>query len=208
MWADPAGGPRRPWINPLEELSDRFQVIGMDQRNAGASVAPITSDDGWQVYLEDQLALMDHLGGERFHVMGGCIGSSYALGLCEAVSDRVTAAVLQNPIGLTSENRPKFYAMFDEWADEMRSTHPEVDDFRNRMFGGDFVFSVDRDFVRSSQIPLLVMPGGDDFHPRAVAEEIVALAPDSVLLSPWGGDEHRGQTLLRVAEFLGAHTPN
>ncbi len=178
-----------------------------------ASVAPITSDDGWQVYLEDQLALMDHLGGERFHVMGGCIGSSYALGLCEAASDRVTAAVLQNPIGLTAENRPKFYAMFDEWADEMRSTHPEVDDrvetsFRNRMFGGDFVFSVDRDFVRSSQIPLMVMPGGDDFHPRAVAEEIVALAPDSVLLSPWGGDEHRGQTLLRVAEFLGAHTPN
>ncbi|HEX9562295.1 MAG TPA: alpha/beta hydrolase [Candidatus Dormibacteraeota bacterium] len=213
MWAQQTGKPRPPWINPLDELSDRFQVIAMDQRNAGASVAPITSDDGWQVYLEDQLALMDHLGGERFHVMGGCIGSSYALGLCEAASDRVTAAVLQNPIGLTAENRPKFYAMFDEWADEMRSTHPEVDDrvetsFRNRMFGGDFVFSVDRDFVRSSQIPLMVMPGGDDFHPRAVAEEIVALAPDSVLLSPWGGDEHRGQTLLRVAEFLGAHTPN
>jgi len=213
MWAQQTGKPRPPWINPLDELSDRFQVIAMDQRNAGASVAPITSDDGWQVYLEDQLALMDHLGGERFHVMGGCIGSSYALGLCEAASDRVTAAVLQNPIGLTAENRPKFYAMFDEWADEMRSTHPEVDDrvetsFRNRMFGGDFVFSVDRDFVRSSQIPLMVMPGGDDFHPRAVAEEIVALAPDSVLLSPWGGDEHRGQTLLRVAEFLGAHMPN
>src|SRR6266851_2265358 len=155
MWAQQPGRPRPAWINPLEELSDRFQVIGMDQRNAGASRAPITSDDGWNVYLEDQLALMDHLGGERFHIMGGCIGSSYALGLCEAATDRVTAAVLQNPIGLTAENRPKFYAMFDEWA-----------------------------------------------------EEIVALAPDSVLLSPWGGDEHRGQTLLRVAEFLGAHTPN
>lgn len=213
MWADPPSGPRRPWINPLEELSDRFQVIGMDQRNAGASVAPITADDGWNVYIEDQLALMDHLGGERFHVMGGCIGSSFALGLCDAAPDRVTAAVLQNPIGLTADNRPKFYAMFDEWADEMRSTHPELDDkvevsFRNRMFGGDFVFAVDRDFVRSSQIPMMVMPGGDDFHPRAVAEEIVALAPDSVLLSPWGGDERRGTTLLRVAEFLAAHTPN
>jgi pimeloyl-ACP methyl ester carboxylesterase len=213
MWAQHPGRPRPPWINPLEDLSDRFQVIGMDQRNAGASMAPITTDDGWQVYIEDQLALMDHLGGERFHVMGGCIGSSYALGLCEAASDRVTAAVLQNPIGLTADNRPKFYAMFDEWADEMRSTHPELDDevevsFRNHMFGGDFVFSVDRDFVRSSQIPLMVMPGGDDFHPRAVAEEIVTLARDSVLVSPWGGDEHRGNTLLRVAEFLGAHTPD
>jgi pimeloyl-ACP methyl ester carboxylesterase len=209
MWA----GPSRPWINPLEELSDRFRVIGMDQRNAGSSTAPITSNDGWHVYIEDQLALVDHLGGGQFHVMGGCIGSSYALGLCQAAPDRVTAAVLQNPIGLTADNRPQFYAMFDEWADEMRRTHPEVDariarSFRNRMFGGDFVFAVDRDFVRSSQIPLLVMPGGDDFHPRAVAEEIVALAPDSLLLSPWGGDEHRGKTLVRVAEFLAAHTPN
>jgi hypothetical protein len=41
-----------------------------------------------------------------------------------------------------------------------------------------------------------------------VAEEIVALAPDSVLVSPWGGDENRGNTLLRVAEFRRAHTPN
>src|SRR5260370_18633034 len=50
MWADPAGGPRRPWINPLVEVSDRFQVIGMDQRNAGGSVAPIHSQDGWMAY--------------------------------------------------------------------------------------------------------------------------------------------------------------
>jgi pimeloyl-ACP methyl ester carboxylesterase len=212
LWAQQPGMPRPPWINPLEELSDRFQVIGMDQRNAGSSVAPITSGDGWNVYQEDQLALMDHLGGERFHVMGGCIGSSFALGLCHAAPDRVTAAVLQNPIGLAADNRPKFDAMFDEWADAMRSTHAELDDaaaasFRERMFGGDFVFTVDRDFVRSCPTPLLVMPGGDDFHPRAVAEEIVALAPDAVLVSPWGGDEHRGNTLRRVTDFLGAHTP-
>jgi pimeloyl-ACP methyl ester carboxylesterase len=213
VWAQQPGGPRPPWINPLEDLSDRFQVVAMDQRNAGSSAAPITSVDGWHVYHDDQLALMDHLGGERFHVMGGCIGSSYALGLCQAAPGRVTAAVLQNPIGLTADNRPKFNAMFDEWADEMRSTHSELDDgvatrFRGRMFGGDFVFTVDRDFVRSCKTPLLVMPGGDDFHPRVVADEIVALAPDAVLLTPWGGDEHRGNTLLRVMDFLGAHTPD
>jgi pimeloyl-ACP methyl ester carboxylesterase len=213
LWAQQPGRPRPPWINPLEDLSDRFQVIAMDQRNAGSSVAPITAGDGWHVYLEDQLALLDHLGQERFHVMGGCIGSSYALGLCQGAPDRVTAAVLQNPIGLTADNRPKFEAMFDEWADDLRTSHPELDDkvattFRERMFGGDFVFTVDRDFVRSCPTPLMVMPGGDDFHPRAVAEEIVALAPNAVLVSPWGGDEHRPNTLLRVIDFLGAHTPD
>jgi pimeloyl-ACP methyl ester carboxylesterase len=211
VWGQQPGKPRPPWINPLEDLSDRFEVIAMDQRNAGSSVAPITVDDGWHVYRDDQLALIDHLGRERFHVMGGCIGSSYALGLCQAAPDRVTAAVLQNPIGLTSDNRPQFFGMFDEWADEMRSTHSELDDgvgtsFRDRMFGGDFVFTVDRDFVRSCQTPLMVMPGGDDFHPRAVAEEIVALAPDAVLVTPWAGDEHRQNTLRLVRDFLGANT--
>lgn len=210
-WAQQPGKPRPPWINPLEDLSDRFQVIGMDQRNAGSSVAPISSDDGWHVYLEDQLALMDHLGQERFHVMGGCIGCSYALGLCQAAPDRVTSAVLQNPIGLSEGNRPKFHAMFDDWADELRSSHPELDGaalnaFGDRMFGGEFVFTVGRDFVRACKTPLLVMPGGDDFHPRAVAEEIVALAPDAELLAPWGGDEHRGNTLRRVLNFLLPHT--
>jgi hypothetical protein len=121
--------------------------------------------------------------------------------------------VLQNPIGLTADNRPKFYDMFDDWAYEMRSTHLDLDGataprFRERMFSGDFVFTADRDFVRSCQAPLMVMPGGDDFHPRQVAEEIVALAPDAVLLTPWAGDEHRGNTLLRVVDFLGAHTPD
>jgi len=212
IWAQQPGKPRPPWINPLDDLSDRFQVIGMDQRNAGSSFAPITGDDGWHVYLEDQLGLMDHLGHERFHVMGGCIGCSYALGLCQMAPDRVTAAVLQNPIGLSEGNRPKFHAMFDEWVGEMRSTHTEVDDaavaaFRERMFGGDFVFTVDRDFVGSCTTPLLVLPGDDDFHPQAVADEIVALSPDAVLLSPWGGDEHRDNTLRRVADFLVAHTP-
>ena len=212
LWTPLPGRPTPPWINPLEDLSDRFEVIAMDQRNAGSSIAPISSEDGWRVYLEDQLALMDHLGRRRFHVMGGCIGSSFALGLCQTAPDRVTAAVLQNPIGLAADNRGKFHDMFDDWAAEMRRTHSELDGdveraFRERMFGGDFVFAVDREFVRSCQTPLLVMPGGDDFHPRAVAEEIVALAPDAELLSPWGGDEHRGNTLNRVRDFFVAHTP-
>jgi pimeloyl-ACP methyl ester carboxylesterase len=212
LWGQQPGRPRPPWINPLEDLSDRFQVIGMDQRNAGSSEAPITSEDGWDVYVEDQLALMSHLGQERFHVMGGCIGSSFALGLCRAAPDRLTAAVLQNPIGLSNGNRQLFHGMFDEWADEMRGSHPELDDaaaaaFREHLFGGDFVFAVDRSFVRSCATPMLVMPGGDDFHPRAVAEEIVAMAPNAVLLSPWGGDEHRDNTLRRVVDFLVANLP-
>jgi pimeloyl-ACP methyl ester carboxylesterase len=56
--------------------------------------------DGWRTYAGDHLALMDHLGYRRFHVMGGCIGATFCLTLCEMAPERITAAVLQNPIGL------------------------------------------------------------------------------------------------------------
>jgi pimeloyl-ACP methyl ester carboxylesterase len=42
----------------------------MDQRNAGRS-RTIDGSDGWHVYAADHLALADHLGLHRFHVMGG-----------------------------------------------------------------------------------------------------------------------------------------
>ena len=66
--------------NPIAELADHYRVIAMDQRNAGNSTAPIRATDSWSVYTEDQLALMDHLGIDRFHVAGMCIGGSYRYG--------------------------------------------------------------------------------------------------------------------------------
>src|SRR5262245_9617916 len=69
--SNPSASP--PWMNPMADLSGRFAVIGMDQRNAGQSRGAVRPTDGWRTYAEDHLALMDHLGHARFHVMGGCI---------------------------------------------------------------------------------------------------------------------------------------
>jgi pimeloyl-ACP methyl ester carboxylesterase len=214
LWRERPGAPGQPmpWIDPTTELADRFQVVAMDQRNAGRSSAPIAASDGWPAYTADHLALIDHLGFERVHVMGGCIGSSYCLGLCQAAPERVTAAVLQNPIGLSGYNRGNFVGMFDSWADELQSRRPDVDAatleaFRESMFGGDFVFSVGRDFVRSCPTPLLVLAGNDEFHPRPVAEEIAGMAPHAELMLEWTSPAHHDETLTRIREFLVAHTP-
>ena len=48
---------RMPW-NPREALRDRYRVIGMDQRNAGGSTAPVNANDDWTTYTGDQLALL------------------------------------------------------------------------------------------------------------------------------------------------------
>jgi pimeloyl-ACP methyl ester carboxylesterase len=207
-----APGEPMPWIDPPGELSDEFRVVAMDQRNAGASTAPVRAGDGWESYTADHLALLAEMGADRTHAMGGCIGSSYALALCQAAPDRVTAAVLQNPIGLSADNRDSFYAMFDGWAKALVAERPDVTQdavsaFRERMFGGEFVFSVDRDFVRRCPVPLLVLAGDDQFHPRATAEEIAELAPDAELVIEWAGPAHHHETLERVRQFLRRHTP-
>jgi len=200
---------RTPW-NPVDDLSGEFRVIAMDQRNAGRSKAPIGADDGWQVYTRDQLALMDHLGAERFHVAGMCIGGPYAMGLIEAAPERVASAVLFQPIGLM-DNRQAFYDMFDSWAEELKPERTDVspqawDSFKHNMYDGDFLFNVDRDFVRRCQTPLLVLCGADLYHPAPISHEVADLAPNARIIEHWKEGDARESARAAVREFLRSNT--
>lgn len=200
-----------PW-DPRLELADDFRVIAMDQRNAGRSSAPVRASDGWPVYAADHAALLDHLGIERCHVLGGCIGGAFCLSLLHEAPKRVTAAVLQQPIGLGGDNRSAFHALFDDWANEIRQSQPGVQAgtwaaFREHMYGGDFVFSVSRKFVEDCATPMVVLMGNDLYHPEAISREIVALAPNAVLIERWKEPEHVPETVGRVRRFLLEHTP-
>jgi pimeloyl-ACP methyl ester carboxylesterase len=203
---------KAPW-NPTVELSDSFRVIAMDQRNAGRSCAPVSPTDGWETYTADHLALLDHLGIVRCHLMGGCIGSSYCLGVIKAAPERVTAAVLQNPIGLSPDNRKLFQGMFDQWARELKEARPEIDEaafapFKERMYGGDFVFNVSREFLRSVKTPLLILCGSDEFHPTPISREIADLAPNAEIITTWKTPpEALKDAIGRVREFLRSHQP-
>jgi len=203
------------WANspfdPTKELAANFRVIAMDQRNAGKSSGPITAEDGWDTYTGDHIALLDHLGIKQCQMMGGCIGGSYSLGLIKAEPQRVSAAVLQNPIGLSPRNREMFYNMFDTWADGFKVKRG-LDDaslrqFRDRMYGTDFVFNVTREFVRSCKTPMLILCGNDDYHPKETSKEIAALAPNAELVENWKASDVIGATVKRVREFLLSHTP-
>jgi pimeloyl-ACP methyl ester carboxylesterase len=159
----------------------------------------------------DHFALMDHLGFRQFHVMGGCIGGSYCLSAARLAPERVTAAIVQNPIGF-HENR-------DTWDDAVRGyikTVRELDpgtseatiaSFGRNMFGGDFVFSVDRDYVKSCPVPLYLQPGTDKPHPKPTSDEIAKLAPNVVVQEKWRGPEFLQASIKGVTEFLLKHTP-
>ena len=201
---------KAPW-NPIPPLAAHYRVIAMDQRNAGGSKAPIRATDGWRVYTEDQLALLDHLGVSRFHVAGMCIGGSYIMGLIQAAPQRVVSAVMFQPIGVDG-NRQAFLDMFDGWAKEQQAAHPQADDatwqaFKQNMYGSDFLFSVSRDFVKRCPTPLLVLLGNDLYHPQTTSREVAALAPNATLIERWREPEHHAAAQTAVERFLAAHTP-
>jgi pimeloyl-ACP methyl ester carboxylesterase len=200
-------------FDPTVEFARDFRVIAMDQRNAGKSRAPISASDGWDTYAADHVALLDHLGIKSCHAMGGCIGGSYSLGLIKAIPDRVSAAVLQQPIGLSPKNREMFFQMFDGWADALKKERPEIDaaafrPFRDQMYGHtDFVFNVSRDFVRGVKTPMLVLRGNDDYHPSETSDEIAKIAPNAQIINEWKAPEVVKSTVERVRTFLKSHTP-
>jgi pimeloyl-ACP methyl ester carboxylesterase len=199
-------------INPLDVYSGDFRLIAMDQRNSGRSTGPLEVADPWGAYARDQLALLDHLGVQNFHVLGACIGGSFALKLIEQAPQRVVSAVLEQPVGVTGDNEQLYDAMWRGWGDQLMRGRADVDAaqveaFGTRMWAGDFVLSVSRDFVRNCSTPLLVMPGVDRYHPTATGREIAGLARNARLVEPWKDPQHVGPATAAVRDFLKAHTP-
>ena len=200
-----------PW-NP-RSLADAYRVIGMDQRNAGRSSAPVTADDGWDTYTGDQLALLDHLGVERCHVVGMCIGGPYIAALLRAAPERFASAVMLQPVGIEADgsNRAAFHEMFDRWVDLQADAHGDVDaatwaSFRSNMWDGDFVLTASEDDVAAFTTPLLVAMGNDLYHPQATSRRIAELARDVTFVESW----KEGDALVAFDDvargFLASHT--
>ena len=198
-----------PW-DPRKELNGSYRIIAMDQRNAGRSTAPVMPQDGWHNYIEDQLALMDHLGIDKFNIAGMCIGGPYCLGIIDSAPGRVITATIFQTIGLDN-NREAFYQLFDEWAFEVgsrdSSISPEVfDAFRTNMFGpNDVFFNLNESFLPSCNTPLLVLIGDDLFHPKSTSELIVEKAPNAQLIKSWKAGEARESAILECRQFLDVH---
>ncbi len=202
---------KAPW-NPFAQAMPGYQLIAMDQRNAGRSTAPITGANGWQTYLDDQIGLLDHLGVDRFHVAGMCIGGSFIMQLAGAIPDRVMSGVMLQPIGC-ADNQQTFLDMFDDWAAEQRPIHPTVSDaewtgFRQNMFGReDLLFNATEADVAACRVPLLVLMGTDVYHPEFTSRRIAECAPDATLIEHWKEPEHIGAAGVAIEAFLADHTP-
>jgi pimeloyl-ACP methyl ester carboxylesterase len=206
-------------INVMEEFKNDFRCITMDQRNStgGESTGPIPVDDPWGAFADDQLGVMDHLGIRQFFFFGNCIGGPFALKLMERAPDRVLAGVLSQPVGHRPENPDVMYNSGVAWAKEMRERRPDVsmetiEKYLHNLYRvrADFVYSVSRDFVRTCQTPMLVLPDDTPAHAYQASVDIASLAPNAeVTVYPWRDPpELKARTINRVRTFLKAHLPS
>jgi pimeloyl-ACP methyl ester carboxylesterase len=206
-------------FHAFDEFKRDYRVIAADLRNAngGESSGPVEADRPWDSYTDDHLGLMDHLGIDKFLVMGFCIGGPFIWNLLKRASDRVVAAVLAQPSGFRPEKPNLFYENnITGWGPPLCARRSDVsmatvDKFLKQMYGADpdFVFTVTRDFVRQCQTPILVLPDDVPAHPYAVAMESVQLAPNAEASHyPWkDSPENIQKAIAHVRRFLAAHVP-
>jgi len=206
-------------FHAVEEFKNEYRCIVADLRNApsGQSTGPLEIDRPWESYADDQMGLMDHLGIKRFLVLGYCIGGPFTWSLIKRAPDRIPAAVFAQPVGVRPENP---YVMYDSsltgWAPELMKKRPEItkdaaERFLTSMYktSPDFVYTVTRDYVKSCQTPILVLPDDIPSHPYAVAMEQAMLAPKAELSTyPWKEKKEIIPLAVRqIRSFMRAHRP-
>lgn len=203
-------------FDAVAEFKSEYRCITMDLRNAngGQSSGPLDFDQPWDAHTNDQLGLLDHLGIDKFLVMGFCIGNPLIWNILRRAPGRIVAAVSAQPSGVDPAN-PKFFYNNNiaKWAPGLLASRPDftmemVHRFLGRMYSDvDFVLTVTRDFVRACHTPLLVLPDNVPAHPYATAMEMVHLAPNSqVSLFPWKDNKENVKLAVRhIRTFLKAN---
>jgi len=85
-------------LDLLEHLAARYTCITFDRRESGRSGGRVERVT-WADYVAQGRGLLDHLGIERAHLMGGCVGCSTVVAFGVAHPDRVAGMVLFSPAG-------------------------------------------------------------------------------------------------------------
>ncbi len=205
------GQPMAP-INPITEWAETYRVIAMDQRNAGGkSRAPITARDGWDDYTADHIAVLDQLRIDRCHLYGQCIGGSFIVNMLQHHPERVQSTVMAQPIGRVGPMPAAPSGNFTGWAetltDRTDATPAVLDAFNRNLYEPGFVYSADRDFVKTIKTPCLVLAGNDEAHPWPISEELSKLIPGCEFVREWKTEPALTPAKAKVKEFLARHTP-
>ncbi|OLT11269.1 alpha/beta hydrolase [Actinomadura sp. CNU-125] len=235
------GGPDRHSLRPLaDRLADLATVVLPDIRGYGASVCADPALHTWDRYTRDLLDVLDALGHPRAVLAGTGLGSTIALRTALHFPGRVRAAI---PIGVEDIEEDAAasaeIAFLDAFAARAAADglaaawDPILDNFppvvgamvRDAIPRSDpasviaaAAIAHDRSFASVAELarvsaPVLVFPGTDDRHPRALAERCARVMPRASLAPVAISDRLRTAADLAAAvaptirEFLRALRP-
>ena len=206
-------------FNPIEEFKGEHRCIFADLRNAngGQSTGPLEVDRPWDSHTDDHLGLMDHLGIDKFMVLGFCIGGPFIWNLLKRAPNRVVAAVPAQPVGFRPEMPTVLFdGSMTGWGPELVKRRPDitmdmVEKYLTKMYrtNPDFVFTATRDFVRRLPDARADPAGRRPGASTRVAMECAMLAPKAeVSMYPWKEPKERIPLAVRqIRSFLRAHRP-
>ncbi len=150
--------------------------------------------------------------------IGYCIGNGCFAGkLMERAPDRVVGAVFCQTVGHRPEDPTVMYRhSMDNWAPDFMKRRPDVsmdtiEKYMHELYAvhPDFLHSVSRDFVRSCQTPMLVLPDDVPSHPLQTSIDVASLAPNAeITVFPWKESaDLKQRTIDRVRRFLRENHP-
>jgi len=159
-----ANGP----FDAFAEFKSEYRCISMDLRNAngGQSTGPLDLEQPWHAHTGDHISLLDHLGVDKFFVMGFCIGNPLIWNLMQRAPGRIVAAVSAQPSGVDPKNPKWFYnSNIKGWAPGLLASRPEINmemvqKFLDKMYGNvDFVLTATGELSRNRRVGLLLAAG-------------------------------------------------
>jgi 3-oxoadipate enol-lactonase len=199
------GGPDHHSMVPLaRRLADRYNVVLPDVRGYGRSVCPDPARHTWAQYADDVIALLDHLGVRRAVVGGAGIGTTITLRAALAHPARVGALVLISVEEIEDDEKKEAEVAFLDafaarvraegleaaWEPILENLAPVIGAMVREAIPRSDPSSIaaaaaigrDRSFRTVGELaavtaPALIIPGMDERHPTALAEELARTLP-------------------------------
>lgn len=191
----------RPLVSPL---ADGWQIVMPDVRGRGRSRCPEPEEHSWERYADDVVTVLNELDLGRAVIGGVSLGAGVALKTALRHPERVRALVLHSSVYAGEETG---------WLEEQKAVQSQVlemaeavmNDAREAsgivaspkwarsdpkslaaaMIGLGYSQPFERkEDLSSVGVPVMIVPGTDNLHPRQVSEMYTDAMPEAVWIEP------------------------
>ena len=203
------GGPDHESLLPLaKKICNERTVVLPDVRGYGRSVYYDPNFYTWSNYAADLIDLLNHLGVPKAVIGGAGIGTTICLKTAINYPERVSGLVLISIEDIEDdEAKAKEIAFFEQYMEQLRENgiwaawesildnlSPVIgamvrdsiprSDAKSILAAASIVY--DRSFrnvgeLKDISVPMLIIPGGDERHPSALAIQLAKMLQQAVL---------------------------